>query len=237
MRIVIIGATSGIGRELALQYAADGHLVGITGRRSELLDEIKSFYPEQIFTACFDVTGTEMEKKLFELIHLLGGMDLFLYNAGIGEPSKALDVKTEIATTKVNVNGCVEMVGLAFNHFLQKGQGQIAITSSVAALRGNSWAPAYSASKAFVSNYAEGLNIKARRLQKDILVTDIRPGFVDTKLAKGNGRFWVANPQKAARQMRNGIAQKKRVVYITRRWWWVAQLMKWLPFWLYRRLG
>lgn len=234
-RIVIIGATSGIGKELALRYAEAGHLVGITGRRGELLQETQSQFPAKIHTACFDVTGTDNEKQLWQLINTLGGMDLFIYNAGFGKPSKVLEVKTELATTRTNVVGCVELAGLAFNYFLENS-GQIAITSSVAGVRGNSWAPAYSASKAFISNYAESLNIKAARLKKDIVVTDIRPGFVDTKMAKGNRRFWVASTAKVATQIITAIEGRKRVAYITRRWQLVAALMKLLPYGVYRRL-
>jgi short-subunit dehydrogenase len=218
-RIIIVGASSGIGKELALQYAE------------------KQRFPQQIFTSCFDVTGPNNESRLLQLIKELGGLDLIIYNAGFGEPSERLDVKAEIATTLTNALACVEMVGAAFNYFWEKGGGQVAITSSVAALRGSGWAPAYSASKAFVSNYAEGLNIKAGKWKKDIIVTDIRPGFVDTKMAKGHGRFWVAPPEKAATQMVKAIEKKKRVAYITRRWWLVAQLMKALPYSLYRRMG
>ncbi|MGZ3939900.1 MAG: hypothetical protein ACXVLT_15020, partial [Flavisolibacter sp.] len=101
---------------------------------------------------------------------------------------------------------------------------------------GNSWAPAYSASKAFMSNYAEGLNIKARRLKKDIVVTDIRPGFINTKMANGNRQFWVVPKEKAAGQIIKTIKNKKRVAYISRRWWLVAQVMKWLPYSIYRRI-
>ena len=120
---------------------------------------------------------------------------------------------------------------------MHQGQGQIAVTSSVAALRGNSRAAAYSASKAFMSIYAEGLNLKARKLKKDIVVTDIRPGFVDTKPSKNHRRFWVEPPLKAARQIIRAIEKRKRVAYISRRWWLVAQILKLLPFWVYRRLG
>lgn len=236
-RIIIVGASSGIGRELALLYAAQGNVVGITGRRDNLLEEVKTHFPAQIFTACFDVTGNENEIFFRQLIREMDGLDLFIYNAGFGDPSENLDVATELSTTLTNVKGCVELVGLAFNYFVEQGKGQIAVTSSVAALRGSGWAPAYSASKAFVSNYAEGLNIKAARLKRDIVVTDIRPGFVNTKMAKGHGRFWVAAPQKAAMQIIKAIEKKKRVAYITRRWWLVAKAMSVLPYFLYRRVG
>jgi short-subunit dehydrogenase len=88
-----------------------------------------------------------------------------------------------------------------------------------------------------MSNYAEGLFIKAWKLKKNITITDIKPGFIDTKMAKGNKQFWVAPVHKAALQIIKAIDKKKRVVYITKRWWLVAQIMKWLPFSIYKRFA
>jgi short-subunit dehydrogenase len=235
-KIIIVGASSGIGREIACKYVANGNKVGITGRRENLLNELKEKYPDQIFISCFDVMGKDNQQKIRQLIEELGGMDLLIYNAGYGDISKDLNWEIENATTKTNVNGFVEIVSYAFNYFVEQDHGQIAITSSVAAVRGNSWAPAYSASKAFMSNYAEGLNIKSKRLHKDVTITDIRPGFVDTKMAKGNGQFWVIQKEKAAKEIIKAIEKKKRIVYITRRWWLVAKIMKMLPFGIYRRM-
>lgn len=233
-KIIIVGASSGIGYEIAYRYAGMGNKVGITGRRQHLLYELQEKFPVNIFVSCFDVMETNNQERIKLLIDELGGLDLLIYNSGYGDPSKELVWETENRTTKTNVNGFVEIVSYAFNYFVQKGNGQIAITSSVAALRGNSWAPSYSASKAFMSNYAEGLNIKAKRLQKDLVVTDIKPGFINTNMAKGNGRFWIATKEKAARQIMKAIEKKKRVVYITKRWWLVAQIMKLLPYSFYR---
>ena len=235
-KIIIVGASSGIGREIANTYATMGHKVGITGRREHLLNELKENYPDQIFTSCFDVMENQNQEKLRKLIQNLGGLDVLIYNSGYGDPSSELNWEIENRTTKTNVNGFVEIVGYAFNYFVKQGYGQIAITSSVAAVRGNSWAPAYSASKAFMSNYAEGLNIKSRRLKKDIIVTDIRPGFIDTKLAKGNRQFWVVSQKKAVKEIIKAIEKKKRVVYVTKKWWLVAQIMKLLPYGVYRRI-
>lgn len=236
MIIVIIGATSGIGKELALQYLASGHTVAVTGRRQELLAELKKQFPA-VHAACFDVQSPEAVMRLQSLIEEMGGLDLLIYSAGYGEPSKELVNATEIDSTATNVMGFVKTVTYTFNYMLQQGHGQLAVISSVAAMRGNSFTPAYSASKAYVSNYAEGLNIKARKLHVGIVVTDIRPGFVQTKMAKGDGQFWVAPVEKAARQIRHAIAAKKRVAYITKRWWLIAFLMKRVPFWLYRKIG
>jgi short-subunit dehydrogenase len=83
----------------------------------------------------------------------------------------------------------------------------------------------------------EGLSIKAIRLKRNISVTDIQPGFVNTAMAKGDGLFWVAPVEKAARQIFNAIESRKRKVYITKRWIIFAWLMKHLPYFLYKRLG
>ncbi|HEX6432350.1 MAG TPA: SDR family NAD(P)-dependent oxidoreductase [Niastella sp.] len=236
MKIIIIGATSGIGRELAQQYMAPGHTVAVTGRRQELLLELKKQYPG-IHTACFDVQAGEAIERLQSLIAGMGGLDLLIYSAGYGEPAEELAEEIEIDSTATNVLGFVKIAAFTFNYFRKQGHGQLAVISSVAALRGNSWTPAYSASKAYVSNYSEGLNIKARKLKVDIVVTDIRPGFIKTKMAKGAGQFWVAPVDKAARQIRAAIAAKKRVAYVTKRWWFIACIVKRLPFWMYRKIG
>jgi short-subunit dehydrogenase len=235
-KVIIVGASSGIGKELASIYAARGHQVAITGRRANLLHDLQQTIPG-LLTSCFDVMGQDNQQKISDLINALGGLDLLIFNAGYGDTSRNLNWEVERTTTLTNVLSFVEIASFSFNYFVEQGKGQIAVTSSLAALRGNSWAPAYSASKAFMSNYAEGLNIKARRLNKDIIVTDIKPGFVNTKIAKGNKRFWTASPHKAAIQIVSAIESKRRVVYVTKRWWIIAQLMKLLPYSLYRRLA
>lgn len=161
-KIIIVGATSGIGRELAALYAERGNVVGITGRRRELLDEVQQLYPMQIHTESFDVTGSDSIVRLENLLQKMGGMDVLIYNAGYGEISKTLDWKLDKKMVDINVNGFVEIVNYAFNYFLKQGHGQVVTTSSIAAIRGNSWAPAYSAGKAFQSVYFEGLYMKVK---------------------------------------------------------------------------
>lgn len=236
-KIIIVGSSSGLGKELARMYAQQKNQVAITGRRLELLEELKNEYSDNIIASVFDVTTDDNKKQIDSLIKKLGGLDLLIYNAGFGDPSIELVPETERLTTLTNVNGFVEIVSHVFNYFVAQGYGQIALTSSLSALRGNSWTPAYSASKAYMSNYAEGLSIKARKLKKNIAITDIKAGFIDTKMAKANKQFWVAPVQKAAAQIIRAIERKKRIVYITKRWWLVAQIMKWLPYSIYKRLA
>lgn len=235
-KIIIVGASSGIGKELAVLYAQARCSIGITGRRIELLDEIKNEFPGQVKTAVFDVMGNDNILHLETLIQKLGGLDLFIYNAGYGDVSDVPDWQIDKTTVLTNVNGFTEMVNYTYNYFVKQGYGHIAATSSVASIAGNHFAPAYSASKAFMSNYMEGIYLKAKKNKLRITITDIQPGFVKTKMAKGPGRFWEATALKAAVQIRDAIEAKKFRVYITKRWWLIAQLLKMLPGWLYRKM-
>ena len=236
-KIIIIGATSGIGRKMAELYAEAGNIVGITGRRKELLDEIENMFPDKIKTECFDVTGNENIERITALIQKIGGLDILVYSSGIGELSKGLDWEIDKLTVDTNVKGFIEIANWSFNYFLDRGDGIMAVISSIAANRGNSWAPSYSASKAFQSNYFEALAIKVNRMKKNIGITCVEPGFVATKMAKGNKRFWVVPLDKAAKQIIAAIEKKKQKVYVSKRWWLVAKLMRLVPFWLYKKIG
>lgn len=236
-KIIIVGATSGIGREIARIYAGAGHLVGATGRRQELLYSLQLEYPNYIITECFDATTPGSTSHLESMVRKMGGLDLLIYSAGWGELTEDLDWNIDKATVDINVNGFLETIHFGWRVFMAQGHGHLVTLSSIASVRGNRHSPAYSASKAFQSTYFEGLHIKARRMQIPLYLTDVQPGFVDTKMAKGPGRFWVAPAEKAAHQIVRAIENKKWRVYVTRRWWVVAKMGKWMPAWLYHRIG
>ena len=236
-KIIIVGATSGIGKELARIYAERGAVLGLTGRRRNLLEEVQSEHPGKIHIASFDVRGEQNISTLKSLIDEMGGLDLLIYNSGFGDPSKTLEWELDKVTYETNVKGFIEIANFAFNFFVNQGHGHFAATSSIASIRGNSWAPAYSASKAFQSVYLEGLHMKSKKMKANVFITDIEPGFVDTKMAKGNGQFWVAPVKKAASQIVRAIDKRRSKAYITKRWWLIAQLMKWAPGWLYHKIG
>jgi short-subunit dehydrogenase len=193
-KVIIIGATSGIGRALAILYVQNKWRVGVTGRRRALLESLQLEFPGNIVIECFDVTKENNTGHIKSLVRQLGGLDLLVYNSGYGEPSDKLDWEIDQKTTCINVNGFVEIVNFAFNYFVSEGKGHIAATSSVASARGNSFAPAYSASKAYMSTYMEGLYLKASRLKLPVCITDIQPGFVKTNMAKSENSFGPPRP-------------------------------------------
>jgi short-subunit dehydrogenase len=235
-KILIIGATSGIGRELARLYAAAGNIVGATGRRQDLLDSLQAEHPDHILAAIADATAPDATQQLTALTQRLGGLDLLIFNAGWGDLSDTLDWTIDKPTIDINVNAFLTAIHFGWNYFIQQGYGHLVTVSSIAGNRGNRHSPAYSAAKAFQSIYFEGLYIKARKKKIPLFITDIQPGFVDTKMAKGP-RFWVAPVDKAARQIIRAIAKRRRRAFITRRWWIVAKLFRWMPGWVYYRIG
>lgn len=237
-KIIIIGATSGIGRRMAELYLEKGHRVGITGRRENLLNEIRQQHPQQTEIECFDVTGKDNISHLQSLITKLGGLDVLVISAGTGEPAKELSWEIDKKTVDTNVSGFTEIANWTFNYFIEQGHGYLAVISSIAAVRGGSWAPAYNASKAFQSSYFEGLRLKAAKMKKsNVYITRVEPGFVKTKMAKSHKLFWVVPVDKAARQIINAIDKGKRRAFISHRWAIIAWILKWIPHWLYKKVA
>jgi short-subunit dehydrogenase len=232
---IIIGASSGIGRALALTLSGEGYRVGAVARRTDLLKALQAELEGPCVIKTVDVSKPEVAMPLVrDLIDELGDVDLFVVNAGTGVDNVALAWEPERDTIAVNVLGFAAMVGVAVAHLEARRSGHLVGISSIAAVRGIGGAPAYAASKAFVSNYLQGVRYRFKRLKLPIVVTDVQPGFVDTPLA--GGTFWMASPQTAARQIARAIRGRKQHVYVTRRWRLVAWLMKIAPDVLYSRL-
>jgi short-subunit dehydrogenase len=236
-KAIVIGASSGIGRELSKILSRNQYTVGIMARRVQLLDELRSEMGNGAFVARIDVSRPESAKDaLIKLMEDMGGVELVVISAGTGHLNADLDWTLENEAIKTNVTGFAAAANVAVKHFMGKGSGHLVGISSVAALRGGRESPAYNASKAFESNYLEGLRQKVRRLGLPIAITDIKPGFVKTAMAKGDGIFWAAEAEKAAMQIYEAIKRRKSSAYITRRWRLVAWLMKVLPGFIYERL-
>lgn len=235
---IVVGASSGIGRALALRLARDGWTLGLTGRRLALLESLREEIGGATQVQEMDVADVPAAMARLEgLIARMGGADLVVLNAGAGSRNPDLAWELEEPAIRVNVHGFAAMANVAMRHFLGRGRGHLVGISSVSALRGNRYAPAYAASKAFVSHYLECLWLYAAHARLPIAVTDIQPGFVDTDLVRGQDRmFWMASPEKAAEQICDAIRRRRKRAVITRRWVVVAWLTRALPDWAYRRI-
>ena len=136
----------------------------------------------------------------------------------------------------MNVTVFAATANVAVRHLVAWGGGSLVGISSIAALRGHGEAPSYKASKAFMSNYMTGLRHKFARQNLPIAVTDVQPGFVDTAMLKADDPFWVASPEKAARQIYTAMVRRRKHVYVSRRWRLIAWLIKLLPDWIAHKL-
>jgi short-subunit dehydrogenase len=232
---IVIGASSGIGRELAKTLARHDYIVGVTGRRTQLLQELQAELANKCLIRTMNIADTAAAiETLSSLIAEMGGVDLVVISAGTGHSLPDLQWPNEKATIDTNVLGFAAIATTAFNYFVKQGHGHLVGISSIAAIRGSRHAPAYNASKAFVCNYLEGLRHMAVKSKLPIYVTDIQPGFVDTRMAQGDRIFWRASTEKTAQQIYRAIEKKKPHAYVTRRWRLIAWVLKILPNYFYR---
>ena len=236
-RAVIIGATSGIGREVATLLIRRGWSVGVAGRREEMLKELQALAPGRTKYRRVDVVSAESPRQLLGLIDDLGGMDLFLLCAGIGKQNPDLDTEVELATAHTNVEGFIRMTDTAFQYFRQRGGGHLAVVSSIAGTKGLGAAPAYSATKRFQNTYIDALAQLARMQRLRIRFTDIRPGFVDTDLLRGDKRYPMLMPvgRVAARIVR-ALERRERVCVIDARYRLLVFFWNLVPRFLWERL-
>ena len=265
-KAIVMGATSGIGMEVASLLAQRGWQVGIAGRRIERLEEVKrntnlliseSPKASKGEIACYqqiDVTSPEAPSLLLKLIEKLGGMDLYFHSSGVGWQNNSLDIEKEMKTVETNGLGFVRMVDTAFNWFAQQNQGQepgqgqrqgkdrscdtyrIACITSIAGTKGLGAAPAYSATKRFQNHYLECLTQQAHMRHLPIAITDIRPGFVKTDLIAGSNYPLQLTPQEVALQIVNAIERGKAVKTIDWKYSILVSLWRMIPRWIWTRL-
>lgn len=231
-RAIVIGASSGIGREVALQLMQQGWALGVAARRADLLESIGAVATEQI-----DVTQDDAAEKLRNLIEKMGGMDLFFYASGIGKQNRDLHEDIELATMQTNALGFTRMIGEAYRYFAERGEGHIAAITSIAGTKGLGPAPAYSATKAMQNTYLQALEQLANARGLRIRFTDIRPGFVDTALLSGDFHYpMMIKPEKVAREIVCAINAKKHIRVIDWRYRLLTACWRMIPNCIWRRI-
>ena len=237
-KAIIIGATSGMGRGIALGLLAEGYAIGVCGRRKEALDEIKAMSPDRVFTKVIDVTKDEAPSLLMELISEMGGMDLYFHSSGYGKQNVDLAMDIERQTVLTNSYGFVQMVITAFNYFKkEKRSGRIAVISSVAGTKGLGAAPSYSATKRFDWTYIEALAQLAHIQKLDIRFTDIRPGFVATDFIAGDSYPMEMHTDYVVRHILKAVRNGKRKVIIDWKYRILCFFWRHIPSFLWERLN
>ena len=231
-RAIVIGASSGIGREVALLLMKEGWTVGVAARRVDRLQELHATAMEQI-----DVTQEEATVRLQSLISRLGGMDLFFYASGIGKQNRELKAEIELATLETNGLGFTRMIGEAYRYFAERGRGHIAAITSIAGTKGLGPAPSYSATKAMQNVYLQALEQQANARGLKIRFTDIRPGFVDTALLDGDFHYpMMLKPERVAQEILYAINHHLHIRVIDWKYRLMTAFWRRIPRWLWRRI-
>lgn len=237
-RAIVIGASSGIGREVARLLISEGWTVGVAARREAMLQDLGA-----AATACIDVTAEDAAQRLQQLIGDLGGMDLFFYASGIGHQNRQLREDIELSTMQTNGLGFTRMIGEAYRYFAarQEHEGSkewshIAAITSIAGTKGLGPAPAYSATKAMQNVYLQALEQQAHQRGLRIRFTDIRPGFVDTALLKGDFHYpMMLRPENVAREIVCAIKVHDHIRVIDWRYRLLTAFWRRIPRCLWRR--
>ena len=237
MNAIVIGATSGIGREIVIQLCKKGFTVGATGRRNSCLTSLKKEIGDLVVIKQMDITNPEVAvDNLKTLINDLGGVDTIVISAGLLLWNPELDFKKDLDVIEVNVIGFTAIANFSVNYFLNEKKGHLVAISSISSLRGSDKSPSYPASKAYMSNYLQGLRKKVFKSKMPITITDIKPGYVKTEMVGDKDSFWMATVEEASEQIINNILKKSSHAYVTKKWRLIAWLMKYLPDFVYNRL-
>lgn len=231
-RIVIVGATSGIGLMVAERLAMKGERIGIAGRKDDVMRALQRKYPGQVVWSHIDVTAEEAPAHLHDLIRRLGGMDTYFHVAGIGYENPDLRTDKETRTLLTNVVGFAHMVDTAYRYFRDEchGRGCIAAITSVAGTNGIGRLASYSASKKFQQTYLRALNQLSNIQKLHIRFTDIRPGWVKTPLLEDDRKYPMCMTlDTAVPKVMDALRRKPRVSVVDWRWNILVGLWRLIP--------
>ena len=237
--IWITGASSGIGKSLALKFAKEGWKVAISARRENLLNEI-SKSNESIAAFPLDVTDEEKCKTVFkEILNKLKDIEICFFGTGIHDhkSEKKFNLVSIRKIMEVNFFGTINSINSVIDFFKEKKNGQISIVSSVAGYRGLPAANAYCSSKSALSTFAESLYFDLSRF--NVRVSLVNPGFIKTPMTDQNDfpMPLIKTPEFAANEIYNGLLKSKKFeIHFPKTFTFMMKILKILPNWLYFKL-
>lgn len=237
-KVLIVGASSGIGKAVAYKFLKEGFHIGIAARRESPLKAIKDEFKDKTEYAVIDINADDAGERLGSLIERMGGVDIYIHISGIGMQNVQLDSAKELNTCQTNVVGFTRVVDYMYTYFrTNRIHGHIAVVSSIAGTKGLGVAPSYSATKRFQNTYIEALQQLTAIDKSHISFTDIRPGFVSTPLLNDDNKYpMMMQVEKVADQIYNSIKRKKSVAIIDWKYSILVCFWKLIPRIIWRKL-
>ena len=237
--IWITGASSGIGKALAIKFAEKGWTVAASARRENLLEDLNKFNPN-IYSFPLDVTEIENCKLIAnKIIEKFGSIDICVFGTGMHDPKseKKFNLNKIREIMEVNYFGTMNSINSIYDYFSEKKSGQISIISSVAGYRGLPAAGAYCASKAALTSFAESLNFDM--MQKNVRVSLVSPGFIKTPMTDQNDfpMPMIKSPEFAANEIYRGLTIKKKFeIHFPKGFTYFLKFLQILPSSIYFKL-
>ena len=237
--IWITGASSGIGKALAIKFAENGCVIAASARRENLLRELQNIN-ENIHPYPLDVTNIEKCKSTAKnIIDQLGGIEISVFGTGMHDPKseKQFNLKKIREIMEVNYFGTMNSINSVYEYYSERKSGQISIISSVAGYRGLPAAGAYCASKAALTSFAESLNFDMK--MKNVRVSLISPGFIKTPMTDQNDfpMPMIKSPEFAANEIYKGLTVKKAFeIHFPKAFTYFLKFLQILPSSLYFKL-
>lgn len=237
-KVIIMGATSGLGRALAERYIKAGWKVGAAGRNEKALAELTALAPDQVVTAKIDILSDDAPAELRQLISLCGGMDTYLHCSGVAMLNEELSLDTELKICETNAVGFTRMCETAYHYFeTSREPGRLVAISSIAGFRGLEMLPAYSASKAYDSVLLEALRQRADGRNLPLRVVDIKPGWTRTPLLADDKHYMLEmDAETVADLIFKASLKAKRSVVIGLRWKLITSLERLVPSCIWQKI-
>lgn len=252
-KAIIIGASAGMGREIAKLLSEAGYAVGLVARRTQLLEELKETLKGISYIKSIDVRNSAAREQLVELIEEMGGLDLMVIaiSANFSNlPKYRTEHRSRITRSfnqvweekerylAIDAQGFIAMADVALQYFARQNSGHLVGISSTSGLRGVGYNPEYSAAKACVSCYMEGTRNYFIQNNISVDITDIVPGYVAVEycpLGTDPAAYWEITVEEAGKIIMDGIKKKKKVAYVSDKVWIIAMLLKYLPDYFYNK--
>ena len=237
--IWITGASSGIGKAVAIKFSENGWIVAASARRENLLNELKEIN-ENIYPFPLDVTDIDKCKLVAtNIINQFRNIDICLFGTGMHDPKseKKFNLEKVREIMEVNYFGTMNSINSIYDYFSEKKNGQISIISSVAGYRGLPAAGAYCASKAALTSFAESLNFDMQ--MKNVRVSLVSPGFIKTPMTDQNDfpMPMIKSPEFAANEIYKGLTVKKTFeIHFPKAFTYFLKFLQILPSGIYFKL-